>query len=88
MAGARAGVGCAKCSPAPNHGVEGHNRPAPGTWMDITADMTEPLPAFDALLERHRGIVLKIARTYAHGPEDRADLAQEIVAQLWRAWPG
>lgn len=88
MAGARAGMGCDKCSPAPNHGVEGHNRPAPGTWMDITADMTEPLPAFDALLERHRGIVLKIARTYAHGPEDRADLAQEIVAQLWRAWPG
>ena len=56
--------------------------------MDIAADMTDSLPAFDTLLERHRGIVLKVARTYAHAAEDRADLAQEIAVQLWRAWPG
>ncbi|MCW5580627.1 MAG: sigma-70 family RNA polymerase sigma factor [Luteimonas sp.] len=56
--------------------------------MDITADMTDSPPAFEMLLERHRGIVLKVARTYAHGAEDRADLAQEIATQLWRAWPG
>ena len=43
--------------------------------------------AFPALLERHRGIVLKVAATYARDPHDRADLAQEIAAQLWRAWP-
>jgi RNA polymerase sigma factor (sigma-70 family) len=43
---------------------------------------------FDALLRQHRGIVLKIAGSYAHGAEDRADLAQDIAAQLWRAWPG
>lgn len=56
--------------------------------MDIAADMTDSLQAFEMLLERHRGIVLKVARTYAHAAEDRADLAQEIAAQLWRAWPG
>jgi RNA polymerase sigma-70 factor (ECF subfamily) len=43
---------------------------------------------FAGLLERHRGIVLKVANSYAAGPEDRADLAQDIAAQLWRAWPG
>ncbi|MDH5832579.1 RNA polymerase sigma factor [Luteimonas kalidii] len=44
--------------------------------------------AFDALLQRHRGIVLKVANSYAGSREDRDDLAQEIAAQLWRAWPG
>ncbi len=42
--------------------------------------------AFAALLDRHRGIVFKVAGTYARGA-DRDDLAQEIAAQLWRAWP-
>lgn len=42
---------------------------------------------FAALLEQHRGIVLKIAGTYCRHSEDRNDLAQEISAQLWRAYP-
>jgi RNA polymerase sigma-70 factor (ECF subfamily) len=42
---------------------------------------------FAALLRRHPGIVFKVANSYARHPEDRADLAQEIAAQLWRAWP-
>ena len=42
---------------------------------------------FAALLQRHSGIVFKVANSYARHPEDRADLAQEIAAQLWRAWP-
>ena len=40
---------------------------------------------FAALLQRHSGIVFKVANSYARHPEDRADLAQEIAAQLWRA---
>jgi RNA polymerase sigma-70 factor (ECF subfamily) len=44
--------------------------------------------AFEAMLAAHRGIVFKVANTYCRLPEDRADLAQEIAAQLWRAWPG
>lgn len=43
--------------------------------------------AFGDVLERHRGIVLKVAGSYAADPDDRADLAQDIAAQLWRAWP-
>jgi RNA polymerase sigma factor (sigma-70 family) len=43
---------------------------------------------FHALLEAHRRIVFKVAGTYARHPDDRADLAQEIAAQLWRAFPG
>lgn len=42
---------------------------------------------FADLLERHRGIVLKVAGSYAANADDRADLAQDIAAQLWRAWP-
>ena len=38
--------------------------------------------AFKALLPRHSGIAFKIAGSYPHGIEDRADLAQEIAAQL------
>jgi RNA polymerase sigma factor (sigma-70 family) len=42
---------------------------------------------FAELLERHRGIVFKVAATYCRNPADREDVAQEIVTQLWRAFP-
>ena len=42
---------------------------------------------FATLLHEHRAIVFKIANTYCWQTEDRADLAQEIAAQLWKAWP-
>ena len=42
---------------------------------------------FAEVLERHRGLVFKVANGYGRDAEDRADLAQEIAAQLWRAWP-
>ncbi|HET9031384.1 MAG TPA: sigma-70 family RNA polymerase sigma factor [Dokdonella sp.] len=43
---------------------------------------------FARLLEEHRKIVFKVANTYARLADDRADLAQEISTQLWRAFPG
>lgn len=57
--------------------------------MELSAatSRTDPGHAFAALLERHRGLVLKVAASYAAGPDDRDELAQEIAAQLWRAWP-
>ncbi|RZA20838.1 MAG: sigma-70 family RNA polymerase sigma factor [Lysobacteraceae bacterium] len=57
--------------------------------MDTIATMTANADrdAFGALLQRHSGIVFKVANTYARLAEDRADLAQEIAAQLWRAYP-
>lgn len=42
---------------------------------------------FAARIAANRGIVFKVAATYARDPDERDDLAQEIVAQLWRAWP-
>ena len=58
--------------------------------MDTIAAMTatdDRHDAFSALLQRHRGIVFKVANTYARLAEDRDDLVQDICAQLWHAWP-
>ena len=49
--------------------------------------MDERPKDFEALLESHRGIVFKVANTYCWHADDRDDLVQDIVAQLWRAWP-
>ncbi|MCC6989570.1 MAG: RNA polymerase sigma factor [Acidobacteria bacterium] len=43
--------------------------------------------AFLAQIERHRKIVLKVVHTYCWTADDRDDLAQDILAQLWRAYP-
>jgi RNA polymerase sigma-70 factor (ECF subfamily) len=54
-----------------------------------TESMTaDPRQAFGELFERHRKIVFKVANSYSRHPDDRADLAQEIAAQLWKAFPG
>ncbi len=59
-----------------------------GTTMGLAGATTRDAHReFADLLDRHRGIVLKVAGSYAANPEDRADLAQDIAAQLWRAWP-
>ena len=48
--------------------------------------MEDARTAFAELLERHRGIVLKVAHAYARDPADREDLVQEIASQLWHAY--
>lgn len=55
----------------------------------IAATMTtnDARDAFGTLLQRHSGIVFKVANSYAQGVDDRAELAQEIAAQLWHAYP-
>src|ERR1700761_7055180 len=40
------------------------------------------------LLEGHKGILYKVCRLYQDDPEDRQDLFQEIVAQLWVSYDG
>jgi RNA polymerase sigma-70 factor (ECF subfamily) len=55
--------------------------------LSATTTRTDAHRAFADLLGRHRGLVFKVAGSYAASPEDRDDLAQEIAAQLWRAWP-
>ena len=54
----------------------------------VIAMKAETRQQFAGLLDDHRGIVLKVAHNYAWNPDDRADLAQEIAAQAWRAFPG
>jgi RNA polymerase sigma-70 factor, ECF subfamily len=45
------------------------------------------LSRFFAELEAHKGILLKVARSYCREPADREDLIQDIVVALWRAYP-
>ena len=53
----------------------------------VMAGAESSAQAFAELLQRHRAIVFKVAGSWSRHPEDRADLVQEIAAQLWRAWP-
>jgi RNA polymerase sigma factor (sigma-70 family) len=41
---------------------------------------------FLALVEEHEKILYKVAHSYCRNPEDRRDLVQEIIAQLWRSF--
>jgi RNA polymerase sigma factor (sigma-70 family) len=42
---------------------------------------------FSALLDVNRRLIFKVATTYGRGRADIEDLAQEIAAQSWRAFP-
>jgi RNA polymerase sigma factor (sigma-70 family) len=42
---------------------------------------------FLTMLNEHRGAIQRVARTYTTSLGDREDLVQEIVYQLWRAFP-
>ena len=53
-----------------------------------TAAARDPRLRFAALLDQHRGIVLKIARGYCAHQEDRLDLIQDISVQAWDAFDG
>lgn len=55
--------------------------------MNATLATPAATADFPTLLAAHRGIVHKVAASYARTTEDRADLAQEIAMQLWQAWP-
>ncbi len=49
------------------------------TSPDAHADFVERL-------ERHRGILVKVAAGYCRNPADREDLIQEMLVQLWRSF--
>ncbi len=42
-------------------------------------------PAFLQLIEQNRGIIFKICNSYCASKNDREDLAQEIIYQLWKS---
>lgn len=60
----------------------------PRTDAMIFRPATASRGEFETRLAAHRGILRKVAASYAFDAEDRADLMQEISLQLWRAWPG
>src|SRR6186713_2468426 len=43
---------------------------------------------FAELIEENKGIIFKICHAYCPNKEDRDDLAQEIVYNLWKSFPG
>lgn len=51
--------------------------------------MTKPVgnERFVQLLEEHKRMLYRVASAYCANPEDRRDLVQEIVLQLWRSFP-
>lgn len=42
---------------------------------------------FTDYLDLHRNLIFKIARMYCSNEEDRRDLMQDIIVQLWRSFP-
>lgn len=43
--------------------------------------------AFQELIEQHRGILYKVAKAYCPLGEEREDLIQEMMIQIWQALP-
>lgn len=48
---------------------------------------TNAQDAFLDQLDGHRGILFKVANAYCRSSQDREDLVQETIAQLWRSFP-
>ena len=46
-----------------------------------------PSADFLAALHEYQPLVRRVCRLYCQDADDRQDLFQEIVLQLWRAWP-
>src|ERR1700727_2262431 len=41
---------------------------------------------FQSLVEEHKKILYKVCNSYCRNRDDRDDLAQEIIVQLWRSF--
>ncbi len=47
-------------------------------------DKQEQQHFFEDIIEQHKGILLKVARAYCPNEEDRQDLIQEMMIQIWQ----
>src|SRR5436190_15044437 len=52
--------------------------------MALTVDQEE---IFLRLVDQHRGIIRKVAAGYTSTVADQHDLGQEIIIQVWKAYP-
>ncbi len=41
---------------------------------------------FESILAKNKGIIYKVANSYCKDSDDRKDLVQEIIIQLWRSF--
>lgn len=41
---------------------------------------------FKLLVNKHKGLIFKVCNLYVHNREDRKDLFQEILIQLWKSF--
>lgn len=48
-------------------------------------DKQEQQHFFQVIIEQHKGILFKVARTYCPNEEDRQDLIQEMMIQIWQS---
>lgn len=49
----------------------------------MTKDIKEQ---FLDMLEKHIGIIIKISRAYAYDNEERKDLMQDVILELWKSF--
>ena len=66
------------------HILDAGKAPESGILMKTSEPAKEK---FENLLEQHAGIVRKVAFGYARNENDRRDLTQDILLQLWKAYP-
>lgn len=45
----------------------------------------EQIQYFQKIIEQHKGILYKVARTYCQNEDDRQDLIQEMMIQIWKS---
>lgn len=48
---------------------------------------SDPETLFKAWLGEHRGIIVKVTRSFAGSPSDADDLQQELMLQIWTSLP-
>ncbi len=48
-------------------------------------DKQEKQQFFQEIIEQHKGILFKVARTYCQDEDDRQDLVQEMMIQIWQS---
>lgn len=49
-------------------------------------DFEHKTDIFLSLIETHKGIIYKVSNMYCRDPEERKDLVQEIILQIWKSF--
>jgi RNA polymerase sigma-70 factor (ECF subfamily) len=47
---------------------------------------SSPEDRFQSLIKKNKGIIYKVANSYCRDKEDRKDLIQEIIIQIWKSF--